>query len=115
MAIFAEPVLTWVYGPDYGQYVSVVRLFALYYAVLALSTVAIAGLSAKGQTRDVFVGQAAGAVLSLAFGWLLLRKLGPEGGVAGMLISWTVAMALFVRAFRAPPERLDAPVPVDET
>jgi O-antigen/teichoic acid export membrane protein len=104
MAIFAEPVLELVYGDEYGQYAGVVRLFALYYSVLALSTVAIAALSAKGQTRDVFVGQAAGAVLSLAFGWLLLRQWGPEGGVTGMLLSWVVAMALFVRAFRAPPE-----------
>ena len=27
-------------------------------------------------TRDVFVGQAAGAALSLAIGWILLRELG---------------------------------------
>lgn len=104
MGLFAKPVLEFVYGSEYGRYADVVQLFALYYAVLALSTVAIAALSAKGMTRDVFVGQAAGAVLSLAIGWLLLQEMGPAGGVAGMLLSWALAMALFLRALRAAPE-----------
>lgn len=108
MALLAEPVLELVYGEEYGTYANVVRLFALYYVVLALSTVAIAALSARGQTRDVFVGQAAGAVLSLAIGWLLLAELGPAGGVTGMLLSWAVAMALFLRAFRSAPHALGA-------
>jgi O-antigen/teichoic acid export membrane protein len=104
MAVFAKPALEFVYGVEYGRYADVVRLFALYYVVLALSTVAIAALSAKGSTRDVFVGQAAGAGLSLAIGWLLLRELGPAGGVTGMLVSWAGAMGLFLRALRASPE-----------
>jgi O-antigen/teichoic acid export membrane protein len=101
IAIFATPVLEFVYGAEYGQYAGVVRLFALYYALLAFSTVAIAALSARRMTREVFVGQAAGAVLSLALGWILLRELGPEGGVVGMLLSWALAMAFFLRALRA--------------
>jgi O-antigen/teichoic acid export membrane protein len=109
MGLFAEPVLEFVYGSEYGQYSDVVQLFALYYVLLTLSTVAIAALSAKGMTRDVFVGQAAGAGLSLGFGWLLLREAGPAGGVLGMLLSWTLATALFLRALRAAPEGRAAP------
>jgi O-antigen/teichoic acid export membrane protein len=105
-AVFAEPLLELVYGAEYGQYVDVVRLFALYYAVLALSTVAVAVLSATNRTREVFVGQTAGAVLSLAFGWLLLREMGPEGAVIGMLLSWSVAMMFFLRALRGSPPRV---------
>ncbi len=108
MALLAEPALELVYGEEYGTYAGVVQLFALYYAVLSLSTVAIAALSARGQTRDVFVGQAAGAALSLAIGWLLLAELGPEGAVTGMLLSWAVAMALFLRAFRSAPHAVGA-------
>jgi O-antigen/teichoic acid export membrane protein len=99
-----------VYGSEYGQYAEVVQLFALYYVVLAFSTVAIAALSARGMTRDVFVGQAAGAALSLAIGWLLLRELGTAGGVVGMLLSWALAMALFLRALRAAPPGRSASV-----
>ena len=93
------------------QYADVVQLFALYYVLLAFSTVAIAALSARRLTRDVFVGQAAGAALSLAVGWILLRELGPEGGVVGMLLSWVLAMVFFVRALRAAPDGRATPDP----
>jgi O-antigen/teichoic acid export membrane protein len=100
VAVFARPLLEFVYGSEYGRYADVARLFALYYVLLAFSTVAIAALSAKGLTRAVFVGQAAAAAVSLAIGWLLLRELGAAGGVTGMIVSWVVAMALFLRALR---------------
>jgi len=106
MAIFAKPVLEFVYGHAYGRYTTVVQLFALYYVLLAFSTVAIAALSAKGMTPSVFVGQTGGAVVSLAIGWFLLQQWGAEGGVTGILLSWGVAMALFLRALRTPPRRI---------
>lgn len=119
VALFATPVLELVYGSDYGQYASVVRLFALYYVLLVFSTIAVASLSAREMTREIFTGQAAGAGLSLAIGWLLLRAYGPEGAVVGMLASWALAMALFLRALRAAPEGYAqlgraTPTPVDD-
>jgi O-antigen/teichoic acid export membrane protein len=98
MAVFAKPVLEFVYGRHYGRYADVVQLFALYYVLLALSTVAVAVLSAKSMTRDVFIGQAGAATVSLAIGWLLLQESGAAGGVIGILVSWVVAMSLFLRA-----------------
>lgn len=109
VGLFAESVLGLVYGAEYERYADVVQLFALYYVLLAFSTVAVAALSAQRMTRDVFLGHAAGAVVSLASGWLLLLELGPTGGVVGMLVSWTVAMGFFMRALRNVPERDDLP------
>jgi O-antigen/teichoic acid export membrane protein len=106
MAIFAKPVLEFVYGHAYGRYTTVVQLFALYYILLAFSTVAIAALSAKGMTPSVFVGQTGGAIVSLAIGWLLLQQFGAEGGVTGILLSWGVAMSLFLRALLTTPRRV---------
>jgi O-antigen/teichoic acid export membrane protein len=103
LAVFAEPVLEAVYGAEYGRYSAVVELFALYYVLLAFSTVAVAALSALELTRAVFVGHAAGAAASLALGWLLLRELGATGGVLGMLVSWALATALFLRALQTAP------------
>jgi O-antigen/teichoic acid export membrane protein len=100
VALLARPALEAVYGEAYGGYADVVRLFAVYYVLLAFSTVAIAALSAADRTRDVFVGQAAGAVVSLAVGWLFLQEWGAAGGVAGMIVSWAAAMALFARSLR---------------
>ena len=102
VAVFAKPLLGFVYGHDYRHYTDVVELFCLYYVLLAFSTVAIAALSARALTRDVFVGQASGAALSLAIGWLLLQRHGAVGGVTGMLASWALAMTLFLRALRQP-------------
>jgi O-antigen/teichoic acid export membrane protein len=109
IAFFAKPLLEFVYGADYRRYDEVVYLFAIFYVALAFSTVAVAVLSSKGMTREVFVGQLAGATLAIVFGWLLLDALGPEGGVAGMLLSWAAAMALFVRALRLPLVRTALP------
>jgi O-antigen/teichoic acid export membrane protein len=105
VAVFAKPLLGFVYGTEYRAYADVVQLFALYYVLLASSTIAIAALSAKELTRDVFVGQAAGAAFTLVLGWLLLREMGAAGGVAGMLISWFLSMVVFLHALRAAPAR----------
>ena len=104
VALFAEPLLEGLYGSAYGAYEDVAQLFALYYVLLAVSTVLVAVLSALRMTRDVFLGHAAGAVVSVAVGWLLLRELGAAGGVVGMIASWLVATAVFVWALRRAPE-----------
>ena len=101
-AVFAAPLLELVDGPEYRRYSEVVVLFAAYYVALSFSTVVVAALSARGMSRDLFVGQLCGAVLSLAIGWVLLAHFGPGGGVAGMFLSWGAAMALFLRAAKVP-------------
>jgi O-antigen/teichoic acid export membrane protein len=100
-AAFARPLLELVYGAAYAGYADVVRLFALYYVLLAASTVVVAALSARELTRAVFVGHAGGGAVSLAAGWALLEALGPEGAVVGMIASWLAAMAVFWPAHRS--------------
>ena len=101
VAIFAKPLLELVYGPAYGGYADVVRLYAGYYVVLSVSTVAVAALSARHMTREIFVGQGVAAAISLAFGWLLVLEAGPAGAVVGMLVSLGAALLVFVHALRA--------------
>lgn len=96
IGLLAGPVLELVYGSEYRSYEEVVVAFSLYYAALAFSTVAIATLTARSLTRRIFVGQTAGAVVSLAMTWLLLRELGAVGGVVGMLLGLAAAMAVFL-------------------
>ena len=100
VAIFAEPLLEFVYGPAYGAYADVVRLFAGYYVLLSVSTVAVAALSARHMTREIFVGQGVAAVISLVFGWVLLLEAGPAGAVVGMLVSLGAALLVFLHALR---------------
>jgi O-antigen/teichoic acid export membrane protein len=95
-ALFAPALLGAVYGDEYRPFAPVVRLFALYYIILAFSDVVVASLSANGHTRRVFGGHVAGAGASLVCGWLLLRAFGAAGGVAGMIVAICVALAVFV-------------------
>jgi O-antigen/teichoic acid export membrane protein len=109
-AIFAPALLGAVYGDEYRQFTPVVRLFALYYIILAFSDVVVASLSANGRTRRVFGGHVAGAVASLVCGWLLLRAFGAAGGVAGMIVAICVAVSVFVnlRSLRGGPASAEA-------
>jgi O-antigen/teichoic acid export membrane protein len=101
MSVFARPLLRTVYGAEYEGYASVVRLFALYYVLLAVSSPIVAALAATRRSRDIFVANAASGVVSLAIGWALLEALGPSGGVVGMIVTWLVAMAVYAWAFRS--------------
>jgi O-antigen/teichoic acid export membrane protein len=94
---FAPPLLELVYGHQYRPYATVVRLFALYYVILSISDVFVAALAALGLTRQIFVGHAVGAAISLGSGWLLLSVWGASGGAVGMIISILGAAAVFVR------------------
>lgn len=96
-ALYSEQLLELVYGSEYGRYSDVVVVFAIYYAAISISTVAVAVLSARGMTRGIFAGHAAGALVFVAIGWALLETWGPVGGVAAMLASLVVATAVFIR------------------
>lgn len=97
-ALFSEQLLEIVYGPEYSRYASVVELFAVYYVVVSVSTVAVAVLSARGMTRRIFSGHAAGAAVFLAVGWVLVEAWGAAGGVAAMLASVVAATGIFIHA-----------------
>jgi O-antigen/teichoic acid export membrane protein len=99
VAFFAEDLLVRVYGDAYGSYGAVVRLFALYYVLLGLSSPLVAFLAARRLTRPIFIGHAFGAAVSLAVGWILFETLGVEGGVVGMVLAWLASTVVLVRSW----------------
>jgi O-antigen/teichoic acid export membrane protein len=101
VALLAAPLLQHVYGDKYADDAATVRLFAAYYILLSISLVIVAAVSARQLGRQIFVAQAAGAVVSLAVGWPLLEAVGPPGAVMGMILSWTASTAILWRAERA--------------
>lgn len=101
VAVFAEELLSHVYGNAYEAYGSVVRLFALYYVLLGLSSPLVASLAARRLTRPIFLGHAFGAAVSLAMGWALFEAIGVEGGVAGMILAWILSTAVLVKSWSA--------------
>jgi O-antigen/teichoic acid export membrane protein len=107
-AVFAPTLLRLVYGSQYVQYATVVRLFAAYYVILSVSDVFVAALAAQGLTRRIFGGHAVGAIVTLAVGWLLLTQWHASGGALGMIVSLLGALVVFARSFARP-------YPVDES
>jgi O-antigen/teichoic acid export membrane protein len=103
VAAAAGPLLRLVYGTEFAGAVTVVRLFALYYVILALSLVITAALTARELTRDIFLANAGGGLLSVGFGWILLVEWGVAGAVVGMIVSWIVITALLARAHLVAP------------
>lgn len=98
VALAAGPLLRFVYGSEYDGAVTVVRLFALYYVLLAVSLVIAASLTARALTRDIFLANACGGLFSVGFGWILLQEWGASGAVVGMILSWIPITALLARA-----------------
>lgn len=96
VAVAAPWLLRTVYGAQYAHDANVVRLFALYYVLLANSDVVVAALSARRLTRRIFAGHIVGAAVSVAVGWALVRAFGVAGAVGGMLVAIGAAVAVFV-------------------
>jgi O-antigen/teichoic acid export membrane protein len=101
-SVFAGPLLGLVYGEEYDQYGPVVVLFAVHYLLTYLGQLVSNALYAKRSTRPVFLGNAAGAVVAVAFGWLLVAALGVEGAVVGMIISLAATNLIIASGFLAP-------------
>jgi O-antigen/teichoic acid export membrane protein len=99
-ALFAAPLMRFVYGDHYGKYGTVVVLFAAYYVISYVAYLFSAAITAKRRTRDIFVGNVYGAATTLAFGWIFIETLGVEGAVVGMTVAVALVAATFWRAYR---------------
>jgi len=100
VGVLAGPVLRYVYGDEYAEHAATVRIFGVYYVLLAVSLVIVAVLSARRLTHRIFVAHTVGALLSLVVAWPLLETLGPSGAVVGMIISWTASTSMLWRTHR---------------
>ena len=87
LAVFAEPILSLVYGGRYDGYGSLVAVLAAFTMVRYHSTLVGAGLWVFRETRGVFAGHAAAAVVTLPIGYVLVSWLGLMGVPVGMLVS----------------------------
>ena len=65
-AIFAEPILDFLYGDQYDGYASVVRILAIFSALMLGVILVSSALTARRQTKALFTGSLAGAVLGIA-------------------------------------------------
>jgi O-antigen/teichoic acid export membrane protein len=98
-AVLATPILTHVYGSKYEQYGEVVVLFAVYYVLSYGAQILASALYAQGNTRSVFVAQAAAAIPALGIGWLLMAQIGVTGATVGLIINIVITASLLGASF----------------
>ncbi|HLL90158.1 MAG TPA: polysaccharide biosynthesis C-terminal domain-containing protein [Tepidisphaeraceae bacterium] len=99
VAVFAEPLLDLMYGPDYAGDAIVLSLYAACAFVSYCQVVFTSALTAKRQTRSVCDGYVAGAVVTVALSWWIIRWLGVAGAPTALAVSSAVITLWFWRAY----------------
>jgi O-antigen/teichoic acid export membrane protein len=112
-AVFAEPILNVLYGDQYDAYASVVRILAVFSALMLGVFLVSSALTARRQTKALFTGSLAGAVLGVALGWAFVEAWGVDGAAIGMVAGALVVGLSFLRSYRRPAPAPTAPVAAD--
>jgi O-antigen/teichoic acid export membrane protein len=112
-AIFAGPILDFLYDDQYDGYKSVVQILSLFYVVMLGVFLVSAALTARRQTKALFTGSLAGAVLGVALGWAFVEAWGVDGAAIGMVVGALVVGLSFLRSYRRPAPAPTAPVAAD--
>lgn len=107
LMIFAEPILTFVYGQPFEDEVAIIALFGAAVALGYVASVINAGLRALERVRASFFVQAAVGVGALAAAWPAAEAGGVLGAltvllVARALLTAQLALLLYRRASDAP-------------
>ena len=103
-SVFAEPILTTLYGSEYAGYAGVVRILGVYYLVMYGLVLLYSALAARRQTRELFLGNLYGAVVALVTGWVCIEAWGVNGAALGMLFGAIAAAIMYWLTFRRPAE-----------
>jgi O-antigen/teichoic acid export membrane protein len=77
----------------------VLALYSLSCFVNYTLMVAAAALTASRQTRQIFIGSAAGCVVALVMSPLLIKTFHANGAILSMIVTSLVVGALYVSAF----------------
>lgn len=96
----AGPVLTLVFGEEWAEHASVLRLYAAVMFLGYVATIFASALKAKLATRLVFTNRVAAGLVGLPVGCVLTLVMGIHGAVLGMLVNAAVLLALYHAAYR---------------
>lgn len=99
-AVFAEPLLQLMYGQKYAGHTSILILYAIFAFVAFMAQIVACALKAGRLTHRVFASQAWASVVALPVGWILVKTLGAEGAVLGMILTSLVVNFSNWRAYR---------------
>ena len=99
VALTARPLLRLV-GTAYESHPRILVLYAAASFVTYLQMVLVAALTAKHLTRVIFIGTVVGAVFASSMAWPIIRELGAEGALVGLLMTNLLVMLFLWRSYR---------------
>ena len=100
VALFAAPLLRFLYGPAYVGGARVLMLYALSAFVASVTLIMSSALKARRMTRSVFTTYVYTSIIAASCGWAFLRIFGVAGALVGMTLTSLIAALLFWRAYR---------------
>jgi O-antigen/teichoic acid export membrane protein len=98
VAVFASPLLSFLYGPEYAGQALVVALYAAFAWIAFMSSIVAAALKAQRRTKYIFTTQMC-ALSVLPLGWGLIEAFGTPGAVGGMIATSLVVNLMYWRAY----------------
>lgn len=103
VAVFAESLLLVVYGPEFVDAATITRLIAVQYVLMALSFGFGQAVKAAGRMRQLWLGRAFSAVLSVVAVVVLSAEFGLLGaGVASVTAGLAYSLGVAIVYYRMP-------------
>jgi O-antigen/teichoic acid export membrane protein len=102
VAVFADDIIRAAYGSRYSTYGRVLSIFAVYYLLLYLAQFASTLLTAQRRTDWLFLGNAAGALVTVAAAWPLMHAFGAKGAALLLVLSAAVLTLVLWQPWRGP-------------
>jgi len=114
VAVFAGPILRVLYGEKYSSETSVLMLYAIFAFVAFMAQIVACALRAKQLTKRIFASQMYASLVAIPVGWIIIKLMGINGAVVGMILTSLVVNFSNWRAYRREIAKADAPFS-DET
>lgn len=99
VVVLARPLLELLYGPKYLGESHVLMLYSASAFVSYMTMLVAAALRARRQTRQVFMSQLYASAIAIPIGWVLMRMVGVEGTVLGMIVTYVAMSFLLWRTY----------------
>jgi O-antigen/teichoic acid export membrane protein len=101
VAIFAKPILWFLYRDRYIQSAPVLCVYAIAAFTSYMTMIVAAALRARRSTRRLFDGQLYGSIIAIPIGWAAIHFAGVQGAALGMLASYGLTILFLWRTYQS--------------
>lgn len=115
VAIFAGPILRVLYGEQYSSETTVLMLYAIFAFVAFMAQIVACALRAKRLTKRIFASQMYASLVAVPVGWIIIKLMGINGAVVGMILTSMVVNFSNWLAYRREITKDDAQAPSEGT